>query len=140
MKLKILAIFVLVVFQSSCSSNDDSTIINDSITVGEMEQEDITSVMGDFINSAHPTSGVATVNEERTELKLTNFKSDDGPILELYLATGLDVNDYITLGKLKGLDGDYTYLLPNNTDITKYKYAVVWCVDFSVNFGYAVLE
>jgi hypothetical protein len=48
--------------------------------------------------------------------------------------------DFIDLGDIKGLDGNYTYDLPGNKDYTAYKYVVVWCVDFSVNFGYAELE
>ena len=42
-------------------------------------------IMGEFMDGAHPTSGTATVNVERTELVLKDFKSDAGPILEFIL-------------------------------------------------------
>ncbi|CDF79036.1 electron transfer DM13 [Formosa agariphila KMM 3901] len=137
MKLKFLILLLLAMFLASCSSNDDASANNSDM---EQENEEITEVVGDFVSSAHPTSGIATVSADRKTLTLTNFKSDSGPLLELYLSTNLQVEDYISLGVLKGLDGNYTYQIPNNTDIETYNYVIVWCVDFSVNFGYAVLE
>ena len=98
------------------------------------------NIKGDFISDAHPTSGMVNVNEDKTVLSLNNFKTDDGPKLILYLTTDLDVNDYVDLGDLKGIEGDFDYDIPANTDLEKYKYVVVWCVDFSVSFGHAELE
>ena len=99
-----------------------------------------TALMGEFMNGAHPTSGTATVNVERTKLELKDFKSDDGPILELYLATDIEASQYETLGELQGLEGDFTYDLPGGIDYETHKYVLVWCVDFSVSFGHAILE
>ena len=140
MTLKYLIILLFALCLGSCSSSDDSSSEIESMELEEEVVVDISPVLGTFTSVAHPTSGMATVNAERTELLLTNFTSDSGPLLELYLTNSLDVKDYISLGVLQGLNGDYTYLLPDNIDIEKYKYVVVWCVDFSVNFGYAVLE
>ena len=97
--------------------------------------------MGEFVNSAHSTSGTASIDAEKTTLTLTNFKTDSGPDLNIYLSTGLNniTSDFIDLGDIKGRDGTYTYNLPDNTDYTNYKYVIVWCVDFNVNFGYAEL-
>lgn len=47
--------------------------------------------MGDFISVAHSTSGTVIVSADMSTLQLNNFKSDDGPLLELYLATDLEV-------------------------------------------------
>jgi hypothetical protein len=96
---------------------------------------------GSFVSSAHPTSGQVTVNKEKTKVNFTNFKSDSGPDLDIYLVSNLsNVNGgFINLGDIKGLNGDYVYDLPANTDFTVYKHVVVWCVDFNVNFGYATL-
>ncbi len=71
---------------------------------------------------------------------LSDFKTDDGPLLEVYLSTDKEATEYISLGVLKGIEGDYQYDIPTGTDLTKYKYVLIWCVDFSVSFGYAVLE
>lgn len=99
------------------------------------------SFKGNFVNAVHSTSGVATIDQEETTLTLTNFKTDSGPDLNIYLASSNSsvTADYIDLGDIKGLNGTYTYTLPGNTDFLNYKYVVVWCVDFDVNFGYATL-
>ena len=103
---------------------------------------DTSTFVGNFVSSAHATSGTASVNEDETLLTLKNFKTDSGPDLNIYLASDIAnvEGDYIDLGDIKGLDGDYTYDLSASTDYTKYKYVVVWCVAFHVNFGYATLE
>ena len=95
---------------------------------------------GDFVSSAHTTSGVATIDQSESTLTLTNFKSDSGPDLNIYLASSINnvTADYIDLGDIKGLNGTYTYDLLEG-DYEVYKYVVVWCVDFDVNFGYAEL-
>ncbi len=95
---------------------------------------------GVFVDGAHPTSGMASINKAHTQLSLTNFKTDDGPLLEMYLASDVQATDYISLGVLKGLDGNYSYDLPANLDFGTYKYVMVWCVDFSIDFGHAILE
>lgn len=99
------------------------------------------SFIGDFISVAHTTSGVVTIDQDKTTLTFTNFKTDSGPDLNIYLSrSSTNVTaDYIDLGDMKGRNGNYTYALPSNTDYTQYKYVIVWCVDFDVNFGYAEL-
>jgi len=97
---------------------------------------------GQFVSGVHTTSGTASIDSAETTLTLTNFKTDSGPDLNIYLvsSTGNILGDFIDLGDIKGLNGTYTYALPGGqTDYNVYKYVVVWCVDFSVNFGYAEL-
>jgi hypothetical protein len=131
-------ILLLLLIVLGCSTSDtgkdqESPIMEESPMIGA-------ELMGDFIDVAHPTSGTAIVNAERTELKLIDFKSDDGPILELYLATDSTAVNYITLGELQGLEGNFTYLLPKNINFDAHKYVIVWCVTFEIDFGHAVLE
>ena len=129
--ISIFAISVVSLLFSSCEKEDD----NPDTTPTDA------SFKGNFVNGVHSTSGVATINPEETTLTLTNFKTDSGPDLNIYLATSNSAvtGDYIDLGDIKGLNGTYTYSLPDNTDYLNYKYVVVWCVDFNVNFGYALL-
>ena len=81
------------------------------------------------------------VNNEKTKLTFTNFITDSGPNLKVYLASNIsNINaDYKDLGNIKGINGNYIYDLPTNIDYSVYKYVVIWCVDFNVNFGYSVL-
>ena len=120
---------VLLALLCSCSKDNNDPL------------PDNPAFRGDFVSSAHATSGVATIDQDETTLTLTNFKTDSGPDLNIYLAASNSnvTSTYIDLGDIKGLDGTYTYDLPGIADYSVYKYVVVWCVDFDVNFGYAEL-
>lgn len=120
----------------SCSTNE---VPNQNSTSENSTAE--FSYKGSFVSSAHPTSGIAKISKDKTQLLLEGFKTDNGPDLNIYLASSLSTikTDYIDLGDIKGLNGNYSYSATNATDFSKYKYVVVWCVDFNVNFGYAVL-
>ncbi len=99
------------------------------------------SFRGDFVSAAHQTKGIASIDQEMATLTLTNFKTDSGPDLNIYLTKSLNgiTSDFIDLGNIKGVKGNYNYDLPDNLDYTQYKFVIVWCVDFDVNFGYAEL-
>lgn len=127
-------VFVTLFF--GCSDDDNDPV------VAVQQTEDLVEVIakGNFISGAHPTSGVASVNGAKTILTFTDFKTDTGPKLLVYLTTEVGSNDYVSLGELKGVSGNYTYDVPANTDIKKYKIVDIWCVDFSVSFGHAELK
>lgn len=144
MKLKFFLLAILLI-TLSCSTSDDSPAINNpgdsSSNNNNNPGEFDVAFQGTFMNSAHNTSGIAKVNAEKTILRLENFSSENGPVLELYFATDLSAETYISLGELQGLNGNFDYNIPNsNIDFTLYKYVIVWCVDFAVNFGYAELQ
>lgn len=126
---------MLLSVMSACGSDDND--MGNETNAGENIVE---AAKGVFVSDAHPTMGTATVNEAITNLSLTKFKTDAGPKLLLYLSTEVDSKEYVDLGELKGLEGDYNYAIPAGTDIEKYKYVVVWCIDFSVSFGHAELK
>ena len=133
--IRILMVLMVLSVSLACSSDGDD--MGNNINSGGNIMKD---VKGTFVSDAHPTMGTATVNENVTNLALTNFKTDDGPKLLLYLSTEVDSEEYVDLGELKGLEGNYDYAIPAGTDIEKYKYVVVWCIDFSVSFGHAELK
>jgi hypothetical protein len=132
---KIVVVIMVSVLFACSDSNDDMEVIVDQV-------EEITNpiVMGDFISRAHPTSGKALVNSNKTILSFTNFKTDNGPKLLVYLSTDANATEFVNLGDLKGIQGDFSYNIPSNTDLSKYKIVNIWCVDFSVSFGTAELK
>ena len=105
---------------------------------------------GNFHGVAHESTGVATVYQlpdgKRT-LRLTNFSTSNGPELQLYFVAANDVSDsdtvkkagFVTLGELKGNQGDQNYDLPSDLDLSKYRAVTVWCRRFGVNFATAPL-
>ncbi|UZD21609.1 DM13 domain-containing protein [Algoriphagus halophytocola] len=143
MNIKLLLLLFSLAALSSCMKNEDMDLpmdMDDMEMSSEMQEENTSMYMGEFIADAHPTSGKAKADTSTKILSFTDFKSDDGPLLEVYLATDTQATEFISLGALKGLEGDYEYDLPENVDLVKYQYVLIWCVDFSVNFGYAKIE
>ena len=78
------------------------------------------------------------------KLTLTNFETDSGPDLRLYVSTGDpaggDLGDFKDLGALKGNVGNQQYTLPRDVNLGRYSTVVVWCRAFSVAFTSAPLR
>ena len=104
---------------------------------------------GTFHGAAHSTSGRATVYSDNT-LRLTHFKTSNGPNLHVLLIAATDAQDNddfikkgierVDLGPLKGNEGDQNYAVPAGTDLDKYKAVSIFCERFNVNFGAAPLD
>jgi hypothetical protein len=103
---------------------------------------------GQFESLEHETTGVAQVIETRggqRVLTLTQFETDNGPDLRVYLSSA-DANqdspgdEFVDLGGLKGNIGDQQYEIPPGTDLKRLTQAVIWCRAFSVGFGAARID
>src|SRR6266571_325990 len=112
-----------------------------------------TLLTGKFHGKVHATSGRATVYEEadgKLVLRLTNFKTSNGPDVHVILVATKDAGDdanflksnteRLELGKLKGNEGDQNYEIPAGTDLAKFRTVSVYCERFNANFGAAPLE
>lgn len=92
--------------------------------------------------TAHPASGTVAILQDTnaTILRYENFKTINGPDLRVYLSTDLEATEFVDLGELKATEGNVNYTIPTGTDITKYRYALVWCEDFGVLFNSADIQ
>jgi hypothetical protein len=108
---------------------------------------------GTFHGKVHSTSGRATIYQEedgKQVLRLTNFKTSNGPDVHVILVAAKDADDdanflkssteRVELGKLKGNEGDQNYQVPSGTDLTKFQTVSIYCERFNANFGAAPLE
>jgi len=105
--------------------------------------------MGQFKGYAHETKGTAAIFETEGQrvLRLTNFKTSNGPDVHVYLVAAPDAKDdatvkkagFLDLGSMKGNIGDQNYDVPGTADLAKYQAVTVWCARFNVNFGTAPL-
>jgi len=110
-----------------------------------------TLAVGTFHSVLHNGKGTATIyqlKDGKRVLRLTDFETSNGPDLWLYLIAAGDASDsatvkqagFISLGPLKGNQGDQNYDLPSEVDLAKYRAVTVWCRRFAVNFATAPLS
>jgi hypothetical protein len=112
-----------------------------------------TVATGTFHGKVHQTSGRATIYEQadgKLVLRLTNFKTSNGPDVHVVLVAAKDADDdanfvkndteRVELGKLKGNEGDQNYQIPVGTDLAKFQTVSIYCERFNANFGAAPLE
>jgi hypothetical protein len=108
---------------------------------------------GVFHGQVHSTSGRASIYKRadgKLTLRLTNFKTSNGPDVHVLLIAANDAQDNdnflknnverVELGKLKGNEGDQNYDIPAGTDLTKFHTVAIHCERFNANFGTAPLE
>jgi hypothetical protein len=107
---------------------------------------------GTFHGKVHQTSGRATIYQEtdgKLVLRLTNFKTSNGPDVHVILVALKDAEDdanflknntpRVELGSLKGNQGDQNYEIPAGTDLAKFQTVSIYCERFNANFGAAPL-
>ena len=105
---------------------------------------------GRFYSILHPTEGTATIyniGDGTRVLRLSSFKTSNGPDVHVYMVAANDAKDiatvqhagFVDLGVLKGNIGDQNYNL-GDLDLAKYRAVSIWCKRFSVNFGAAALR
>jgi hypothetical protein len=108
---------------------------------------------GTFHGQVHSTSGRAAIYEEvggKRLLRLTKFKTSNGPDVHVILIAAKDAKDddnflksnveRVELGSLKGNEGDQNYDIPKDTDLSKFRTVVIYCERFNATFGAAPLE
>lgn len=137
------ALAIAFVLQSSVYGQDN------------MKQENTTKTLetGTFHGKVHQTSGRATIYQEadgKLILRLTDFKTSNGPDVHVILIAATDADDNanflksdtqrVELGNLKGNEGDQNYEIPAGTDLGKFRTVSIYCERFNANFGAAPLE
>lgn len=90
-------------------------------------------------SGSYTVGGIAQIYDAggKKVLLLNNFSSSNGPDLRVYLSTTTSATSFVNLGKLKSTRGKQTYEIPDGTDIEQFKFALIWCQQFSALFGKA---
>lgn len=107
---------------------------------------------GLFSQNLHKTSGRATIYRQSNGLilRLSDFRTSNGPDVHVVLAMPNDplvqgvpqgsAPAFVELGALKGNEGDQDYVLPANTDVSRYSVVSIFCERFHAVFGTANLQ
>lgn len=105
---------------------------------------------GRFVSLDHRTSGdvrLVAVEGGARVVRLENFATENGPDLYVYLSANavhggeaaFD-DDHLSLGRLKGNQGNQNYDVPDGVDLSRYRSVVIWCDRFNSAFGAASLD
>jgi hypothetical protein len=94
----------------------------------------------DDFHFAHGKALLIETEPGRFTLRVEEFSVRNGPDVFVLLSP---TNGYeqgaLNLGGLKGTDGAFNYEVPEGTDVSQYKSAIIWCRQFDVLFGHAEL-
>lgn len=104
-------------------------------------------------DSTYTIKGTARmINQDgQNILTFENFDVTNGPDLFVYLVTASSTENalvkdqvaagqFIQLAALKGNRGNQSYILPTETNLSRYPVISIWCRRFSRNFGTTLLE
>ena len=133
----IIASFLLI----SCIREDTSTE-----DLMEMEPENATlKYSGNFAQGPYGTNinGKAEIFEKNGTFTLVfdeNFSVSNGPDLYVYVSKEQQPLQFVSLGKLKSVNGGQTYTFTSSVNFDEYKYAVVHCQQYNHLFSYALLQ
>ncbi|MEO7923385.1 MAG: DM13 domain-containing protein [Chitinophagaceae bacterium] len=135
-KIFVSAAITLILFLNACSKTRDN--------ITEPLPTAVTTLSaGIFTGNAHTTSGMVRVVVEASGKKFLvfeNFRTDNGPNLDVWLSPNTSGSSYQNLGDLKAVSGNFSYELNAGINHTANNYKLIWCKTFSVLFGHAVLQ
>ncbi|MCF8324661.1 MAG: DM13 domain-containing protein [Leadbetterella sp.] len=152
--MRILMLFALIALSSCNKSTEIDPAANATANPTENGVNAMTEKMtmdfsgqkllleGKFVNGAHPTSGTAKIFEAKDgkrTLIFESLKSDAGPDLRIYIANDKAVTNFVELSN-KVENGNKMYDIPAKVDLSKQKFVLIWCKQFSVLFGHAELK
>lgn len=90
------------------------------------------------------TSGISVTGEAKIYIEnntkkvvLENFTISDGPDLKVYLSKSASPDEFVNLGSLTSAS---VYSIPQQVDLTQYKYVLIHCQQFNHLFAIAELK
>jgi Electron transfer DM13 len=137
---KIIAVlsFVCIFFSSCKKENTTPSSANEALPTSVT-----VLATGNFIGSVHSTSGIAKVVKDSTNklyLVIENFRTAAGPDLRTWVSPDNSGTPYQELGLLKAASGNFFYELDASFYYKTNSHVLIWCRQYSVLFGYAVLQ
>ncbi|MEP7236746.1 MAG: DM13 domain-containing protein [Ferruginibacter sp.] len=141
-------LFIGCVFMMSCKKENIPTYGNE-IIVPPVDTQTVVLYTGTLIGGEFGDRARGDVSIERAASKyylvFKNFTSYNGPDIHVYFSKTIGSNamppvDYMDLGFLKYRNGTFNYELAAEPDVANYKYVMVWCAQYRIQFGYTELK
>lgn len=97
-------------------------------------------IQGPYGNNVNGKAEIYEKNGTYTLVFNENFTVSNGPDLYVYVSKEQQPSQFISLGKLKSVNGGQTYTFTGLVNFEEYKYAVVHCQQYNHLFSYASLQ
>ena len=132
-----------------CEKQNIPAYGNEMITPPPSDTQRVVLYTGTLIGGEFGDKARGDVSVERIGAKhylvFNNFASYNGPDLHVYFSKTIGNNamppvDYKDLGFLKYLNGSFNYELAAAPDVANYKYILIWCAQYRIQFGYTELN
>lgn len=135
---------VAVVVLAGCSAKSSKTTeqssSSSSSSSAKTEMVAKTPAMTGTFSGMNDKNVSGTVTVADGKLKLTNFKTDEGPDLHIYLAKDGNVQTGIIKTKIDLKSSEQSFDIPEGTDLSKYNSVLIYCDKAHVTFGEAKLS
>lgn len=141
-------LFIGSLFMMSCKKENVPAYGNE-IIVPPVDTQTLVLYTGTLIGGELGDRARGDVSIEKSGSKyylvFKNFTSSNGPDIHVYFSKTIGSNamppvDYRDLGFLKYRSGTFNYELSAEPDLTNYKYVMVWCAQYRIQFGYTELK
>lgn len=97
-------------------------------------------IQGPYGNNVNGKAEIYEKNGTYTLVFNENFTVSNGPDLYVYVSKEQQPSQFISLGKLKSVNGGQTYTFTSTVNFEEYKYAVIHCQQYNHLFSYASLQ
>lgn len=147
----VLLFFLLLFGLSACTKSADPVPVpdtttstttpgNPAVTSGDTTGRKLV-LQGTFVNGVHTVKGTVKVYEQGGGRKLTftDFSTESGPDLRIYVAEDAALTNFIEVSKLTQT-GNFSVDLPTSFNPSQHKAVLIWCKAFGVLFGSATLK
>ena len=145
-KTTLISIALLLVTATACKKENNTpnvsppTAATDTTGYFRFQERNFVSSGGHTTTGSLIVFGNKASNPDTLMYYFKNFKTDNGPDLDVYISEELNPVNYTNIGDLKAINGNFFYKVKVTPSVNSSAYVIVWCVDFSVNFGYAQLQ
>lgn len=136
MKKNISIIFISILLFASCKKETTSgAVVNVPLPV--------TIATGNIVSGVHVSSGTVKIVRDAANkifLVFENFSTDSGPDLRVWLSPNNNGSPYQEVSFLNAMSGNFKFELDASFNYSTNNHVLIWCKQFSVLFGYAVLQ
>ena len=149
MKILYTLLFAAGLFIAGCKKENIPAYGNEIIVPPPHDTQRVVLYNGTLIGGEFGDKARGDVSMEKAGSKyylvFKNFSSYNGPDIHVYFSKTIGSNamppvDYKDLGFLKYLNGNFNYELANKPDVDTYKYVIIWCAQYRIQFGYTELK